>query len=141
MGSIRWPMLQAPLLASTADDLLASWMADSRGRLLLLLSFLGLLLVALLLIVVPLLRRSTTLLLRRLAESVERMRLGGAPGKRPEETSVEARALVEGLDALQGVWAERVRGLEEDRRRLEAILNAPGDAGTLAVDGYFRLHL
>lgn len=140
MGSIGWPMLRIPFLASTADDLLVSWMADPRGRLLLLLGFLGLLLVSLLLILVPLLRRSTTLLLRRLSESVERMRLGGPPGKIAEETSVEARALVEGLEALRGVWAEKIRSLEEDRRRLEGILDAPGDTGTLAADsgGHLR---
>jgi len=122
-------------MASAAEDLLASWMADSRGRLLLLLCFLALLLFSLLLILIPLLRRSTSSLLRALAERVERMRLGGPPGTLPEATSPEARALVEGLEALQGVWAERIQSLEEDRRRLEAILNAPGDTGTLAADG------
>lgn len=118
------------------EDLLASWMGDPSGRLLLLVIFLTLLLLSLLLILVPLLRRRSNLLLRRLTTWVERIRLG----ERSEDFSTaelneEERALVRSLERLLGEMLERARGLEEDRLRLESILNAPADVGILATDG------
>ena len=111
-------------------------MGDPSGRLLLLVIFLTLLLLSLLLILVPLLRRRSNLLLRRLTTWVERVRLG----ERSEDFSTaelneEERALVRSLERLLGEMLERTRGLEEDRLRLESILNAPADVGILATDG------
>ncbi|MCI0408429.1 MAG: PAS domain S-box protein, partial [Acidobacteria bacterium] len=122
-----------------ADSVAGGWLGTPSGRLLLLLCLLALILFSLLMILVPLMRRSTSLLLRRLTAHLEALRLGAPARLTAEREEGEARALIHSLDRLLSETRERTRGLEEERRRLEEILDAPLEGGVLATDGEGRI--
>ena len=126
-------------LPAAADSLAGEWLGNPSGRLLLLLCLLALILFSLLMILVPLMRRSTSLLLRRLTAQLEAVRLGGAARLSAATEDLEARALFHSLERILSESQEKMRSAEEERRRLESILDAPLEGGVLATDGEGRI--